>query len=76
MALVQCRRCGQARDGLDGPPFNDDLGRLLQGCACAVCWAEWQANQIKLINEHRLSLGSPRGQELLTRELKGFFRIE
>ena len=76
MPPLNCRRCNQEKTGLDSPPFNDDLGRLLHAGVCSDCWAEWQDAQLKLINEHRLSLGSPKSQEFLTRELKGFFGID
>ncbi len=76
MPSLTCRRCGREKNGLDSPPFSGDLGRTLHASVCADCWAEWGEAQIKLINEHRLSLGNPKSQEFLTRELKAFFGID
>jgi Fe-S cluster biosynthesis and repair protein YggX len=76
MPPLTCRRCSLEKNGLDSPPFNDELGRLLHAGVCADCWKEWQEAQIKLINEHRLSLGNPKSQEFLMGELKSFFGLD
>jgi len=60
---------------MDAPPFRGTLGGRIHANVCADCWAEWQGMQTKIINEYRLSLGNPKSQEMLDREMKTFLTL-
>jgi len=72
---VRCSRCGESRTALGNPPLAGELGARIQSAVCASCWSEWQASQINVINEHRISLRDRKGQETLIRMMKEFLKI-
>jgi len=76
MTTVTCRRCGQSREALEKAPFRGALGEKILASTCPSCWTEWRANQTIIINEYRLSLGDPKSQERLDREMKTFLNLE
>jgi Fe-S cluster biosynthesis and repair protein YggX len=76
MTTVTCRRCSQSREGLEKAPFPGALGEKILAGICSPCWAEWRDNQTMIINEYRLSLGDPKSQERLDREMKAFLNLE
>ena len=71
-----CRRCGRANPRLDEPPFLNDLGKRIQETICQSCWREWFAMSIKVINEYRLNLLSPQGNQIYETHLREFLGIE
>jgi len=75
MSTMTCRRCTLARESLEKAPFRGALGQKIFENICKDCWAEWQGMQTKIINEYRLSLGDPRGQEMLDQQLKIFLNL-
>ena len=75
MPTLTCRRCGLEKESLERPPFRGTLGQKIYESACPDCWAEWHAMQTKIINENRLSLRDPRGQEMLDQQLKLFLNL-
>ena len=70
---VKCSRCGQEREALAQAPYPGELGRQLTENACAVCWAEWQDMEVKVINELRLNFMDPRSMEVLAQHIRDFF---
>ena len=75
MPTVTCRRCTLVKESLDKPPFRGAMGQKIFEHVCKDCWTEWQGMQTKIINEYRLSLGDPRGQEMLDQQLKIFLNL-
>ena len=75
MAELTCIRCGQTREGLDRPPYPDDLGREIVEKVCASCWEECKRMQVMVINENRLDLSDLRAQEILERSIRDFLGI-
>jgi Fe-S cluster biosynthesis and repair protein YggX len=75
-ASFVCRRCGQPNPRLDEPPFLNDLGRRIENTICQPCWREWIAMSIKVINEYRLNLLSPQGNEIYETHMKEFLGLE
>ena len=73
---LTCGRCGRSGDPLDKPPFRGTLGDRIHRSVCRSCWSEWQAQQTRIINELRLSLGDPRGQQILDREMRAFLNLD
>jgi len=74
-ATVRCSRCGESKAALAAAPFGSDLGRRIQSAVCASCWGEWQAAQLNVINEHRISLRDQAGQDALVRHMKEFLKL-
>lgn len=75
MAEVTCARCGQTREGLDRPPYPDELGRAIAEKICRSCWDECRNMQVMVINENRLDLSDPRAQEILEKATRDFLGL-
>jgi len=75
MATVTCTCCGGSKDGLETPPFNDDLGREILENTCVDCWKAWLNQQVMLINEYQLLPVNPEHGEILERNLKAFLKL-
>ena len=72
MATLQCRRCGQTREGMAFQPFPSELGRRAFEQICRVCWAEWTKTQQQLINHYGLNLRDPKAKEFLLQNMEQF----
>jgi Fe-S cluster biosynthesis and repair protein YggX len=64
---LACTRCGRNgepppahRIGFSGP----EKEKVLAGI-CAACWKEWEATEVKVINEYRLNFMDPQHREML-----------
>ena len=75
MPTLSCSRCTLTKEPMEKAPFRGVLGQKIHENVCRECWAEWLAMQTKIINEYRLSLGDPRGQEMLDQQLKLFLNL-
>ncbi|MDX1623904.1 MAG: oxidative damage protection protein [Gemmatimonadota bacterium] len=73
---VTCVRCGETREGLDQPPYPDELGREIHEKVCTACWDEARNMQVMTINEYRLDLSDPRAQEILETSTRDFLGLE
>lgn len=71
-----CKRCGRANPRMEEAPFLNDLGKQIHDTICQPCWREWFAMSIKVINEYRLNLLSPQGNEVYETHLKEFLGLE
>lgn len=72
---VLCRRCGQVRPKLPGPPMRNDFGRLVFENTCAACWREAIGMGTKVINEMRLDLSDPRAQKVWDQNIREFLNL-
>ena len=72
---IQCRRCGREQEGLAKPPLAGDLGDQVLAGTCESCWREWEAMEIKVINELRLNFMDPEADRTLQKHLREFLRI-
>ena len=70
--MVQCRRCGQTREGMAFQPFPSDAGRRVYEQICGTCWAEWTKYQQQLINHYGLNLRDPKAREFLLKHMDQF----
>jgi Fe-S cluster biosynthesis and repair protein YggX len=80
MAMVQCVKCAQQREGMANPPFRPgtklaDLGREIQENVCAACYKDWIAMSVKLVNETRMDTTDPRGQQLWLEQMRSFLNL-
>ncbi len=71
---ITCNRCGRTgepppphRVGFSGP----DKDRVLTSI-CAACWGEWEATEVKVINEYRLNFLDPQHREMLKKATLDF----
>lgn len=71
-----CRRCGKANPRLDEPPLLNDTGKRIHEEICQVCWREWIAMSIKVINEYRLNLLTSDGNATYDRHMQEFLGLE
>ena len=69
---VSCVRCGQTRQGIDRPPFRNELGERVQNEICEVCWKEWLAYQTALINHYGLDVREREARDFLTQNLQAY----
>lgn len=70
--LVHCTKLGVEAEGLDGPPFPGEKGRIIYETVSKQAWQEWLRLQTMLINEHRLTPFEPQAKEFLAREREKF----
>lgn len=71
-----CARC-QANSGqLEKKPLGGKLGLEVQEKVCANCWEEWDATQLKIINEYRLNLAVPQHFDMLVDEMRNFLHLK
>lgn len=72
---VLCRRCGQVKPRLPGPPMRNEFGRLVYENTCAQCWREAIGMGTKVINEMRLDLSDPRAQKVWDQNIREFLNL-
>ena len=75
---LTCIRCGQTRDGA-GRVLPGALGEEIAAKVCAVCWAEWLQQQIRVINHYALKPAQREDREKLyaiTREYFGLAPVK
>lgn len=77
MATVRCARCERPdAPALPKPPLRGPLGQEIQERVCADCWRDWQQTEVIVINELRLNFMDPAAQEVLTRHMREFLRLD
>ena len=71
--MVNCRKLGKERPGLDFVPFDDALGERLYREVSAQGWQTWLEHSKMLINEYRLDLITQQAYDFLHRRCEEFF---
>jgi len=56
-------------------PFPGAAGMTVHESVCGECWQAWIAEQTKIINELRLSMGNPQSHEVLDRQMRAFLKL-
>ena len=77
MALT-CTRCG--REG-EPPParrigFTGGVKEQILKGICESCWKEWEAVEVKVINEYRLNFMDPGHRQMLARSCADFLTLK
>lgn len=75
MATIRCARCGETREGLPREPLPGADGRAILESTCAACWKLWLGEQVKLINETRISPADPDGFAFLLTRMRTFLAL-
>lgn len=73
---VFCKKYQQELEGLPMPPYPGDKGKEIYETVSKKAWQEWQATQVRLINEKGLSMVSKEDREYLLQEMDKFFANE
>ena len=73
MPVVTCTRCHREAPGLEQrPPLPLPLAEQILSSVCADCWAEWEKQEVMVINELRLNFMDPNAAVVLHQKLKEF----
>jgi Fe-S cluster biosynthesis and repair protein YggX len=72
MSDITCSRCGNTRAGFEKPPFPGKIGARVVSEICQDCWAQWNRQQMMLINHYGLNLMDPQARTFLTRQMEAF----
>jgi Fe-S cluster biosynthesis and repair protein YggX len=75
MAGLRCRRCDQQGEALERAPLPGPAGERVLGGTCRTCWEAWRGEQVKLINELRLSPARPDHYALLVERMSAFLKL-
>jgi Fe-S cluster biosynthesis and repair protein YggX len=71
--MVHCVKYGREMEGLDEPPFDNELGRKIYENVSRQAWGEWGEHQKMLMNEYRLQPWKREAQEFLAQQLQAYF---
>ena len=63
-------------EGLPTPPYPGPQGQDIYNNVSRQAWEEWQARQVRLINEKALSMINPDDRKYLTDQMQKFFNNE
>jgi Fe-S cluster biosynthesis and repair protein YggX len=75
MAEVTCNRCEKTAGGLEQAPLPGEPGQQVLSSTCRDCWEIWRGEQVKLINENKLSPARPDHYEFLVKQMRGFLKL-
>jgi len=73
--MVRCIRCEQSAEEIITMPHGGALGETLKAKVCGLCWAEWNIESVKFINEHRLNLSEAAARAFLSTQMKIFLKL-
>jgi len=69
---VFCRKYQKEMEGMLMPPFPGPRGQDIMNHVSVQAWKEWQAHQVRLINEKALSMLKPEDRKFLQDEMDKF----
>jgi Fe-S cluster biosynthesis and repair protein YggX len=72
MRKVFCRKYQKELEGLAVPPFPGPRGKDIYEHVSQQAWQEWQAHQVRLINEKQLSMLNPEHRKFIQDEMDKF----
>jgi Fe-S cluster biosynthesis and repair protein YggX len=70
-----CRRCRAADQPLEAAPLPGEVGELVRASTCRACWDSWRGEQVRLINELKLSPANPQHYAFLVERMKVFLSL-
>ena len=76
MRMVLCKKYNKEMEGLLTPPFPGAQGQDIFDNVSKQAWEEWQARQVRLINEKQLSMINPEARKYLADQMEHFFANE
>ena len=72
---VRCLRTRRIGKRMTFDPFEDAIGAFIEAHVCQESWEEWIEMSIKVINELRLDLGDPSGQQAYDEHMRDFLNL-
>jgi len=60
---------------LESAPFTSEIGQQILASTCQDCWQAWMGMSVKVINEYRLNMASPRANEIYDTHLREFLGL-
>ena len=72
---VRCARTRRVGARMTDDPFGDPVGAFILDNISKESWEEWIEMSIKVINELRLDLGDPIGQQTYDEHMRDFLNI-
>lgn len=76
MPELLCARCNQTKAALSEAPLPNDLGEKVLKQSCEVCWQEWVAQQLMIMNEYRLDPMNDEHSLFLDNEMIKFLNLK
>jgi len=76
MRTVFCKKYQKELEGLATPPYPGPQGQDVYENVSKQAWEEWQARQVRLINEKALSMINPDDRKYLSEQMQKFFNNE
>ena len=55
---------------------SGEVGELLLQATCTACWEQWLGEQVKLINENKLSPAREDHYAFLVDQMRGFLKLD
>jgi Fe-S cluster biosynthesis and repair protein YggX len=71
--MVKCLKLGKELPGVVYKPFDNELGQKIYDNISQDAWRQWIEHSKRIVNEYRLDLTSPRGQQILLDEADKYF---
>ena len=71
--VVNCGKLARRPEGLDEPPFDNDLGKRIYDHVSKEAWHQWTEHMKMLLNEYRLQPWKPEAQEFIAEQMQQFF---
>ena len=76
MRKVICKKYKEELEGVEAPPFEDELGKEIYEHVSKRAWLEWRDDMmIKIINEYRLNLAENAHYQTLIEQMRGFLGL-
>lgn len=71
--LVNCVKLGQELPAITYKPFNNALGQKIYDHVSQQAWMMWIEFSKRIVNEYRLDLTAPAGQQMLFEQAEHYF---
>lgn len=71
--IVKCVKLGREAEGLDEPPFDNELGQRVYDNVSKEGWTQWMNHMRMLLNEYHLQPWRPEHQVFIAQQLEQFF---
>ncbi|GAB4195117.1 MAG: oxidative damage protection protein [Sandaracinaceae bacterium] len=71
--MIQCAKLKKEAEGLDRPPYPNELGKRIYESISKEAWKQWIAHSTMLVNEYRIDVSSRSGTEFLLKQAEAFF---
>ena len=71
--MVHCVKLDKEAEGLDRPPYPNELGKRIFESVSKEAWKAWVSHSTMLVNEYRVDVSSKSGTEFLLKQAESYF---